>query len=53
MFSVIAFWRDQSGATAIEYTFLAAMIALAIVGILPLIGVDLRDKFQTIVNAFN
>lgn len=26
-------WRDQSGATAIEYGLLAAMLAVAIVGI--------------------
>ena len=45
------FMSDETGATAIEYTMIAAFIAIAIVAVLPLIGTNLRDRFQTVVDA--
>lgn len=50
--AVKAFGRDERGATAIEYTMLAAFIALAIVIVLPLIGSNLSERFQAVVDAF-
>lgn len=43
-----AFAKDESGATAIEYGMIAALIAVAIVGTLALIGPKLKSAFQSI-----
>ena len=47
------FLGDERGATAVEYTFLAAMIALVIVVVLPLVGGNLKERFQAVLDAFN
>jgi pilus assembly protein Flp/PilA len=41
--ALLKLWRDESGATAIEYGLLAAAIALAIIAILNGIGLHLAD----------
>jgi len=41
--SLLEFWHDESGATAIEYGLIAAAIALAIIAILNGIGLHLAD----------
>jgi pilus assembly protein Flp/PilA len=43
--------RDQSGATAIEYGFIAALIAVACVVVWGQIGTDLSSTFQTVANS--
>lgn len=43
-----SFAKDESGATAIEYGMIAALIAVAIVGTLALIGPKLKLAFQAI-----
>lgn len=44
MLAVIrGFWRDQSGATAIEYGLIALGIALVIVVAVQQSGINLRD----------
>jgi pilus assembly protein Flp/PilA len=40
--------RNEEGATAIEYGLIAALIAVAIVGTLALIGPKLDSTFQTV-----
>lgn len=40
--------RNEEGATAIEYGLIAALIAVAIVGTLALIGPQLNQTFQTV-----
>lgn len=40
--------RNEDGATAIEYGLIAALIAVAIVGTLALIGPQLNQTFQTV-----
>ena len=40
------FWTNQSGATAVEYTILASMIALAIVVAVAALGQSLKVPFQ-------
>jgi pilus assembly protein Flp/PilA len=40
--------KDESGVTAIEYTLIAALIAVAAVGSFTLIGTDLSSTFGTI-----
>jgi pilus assembly protein Flp/PilA len=42
------FLKDESGATAIEYGLIAALIALAIIGGATLVGENLSAKFQEI-----
>lgn len=42
------FYKDDSGATAIEYGLFAALIAAAIVGTVSLLGGDLDGTFQDI-----
>ena len=42
------FLRDESGATAIEYGLIAALISVVIIGVLATIGTNLSAKFNTI-----
>jgi pilus assembly protein Flp/PilA len=42
------FIRDESGATAIEYGLIAALIAVVIVGGVTAVGTSLSAKFNTI-----
>jgi pilus assembly protein Flp/PilA len=42
------FWRDQSGATAIEYSLIAAGIALVIITAVKGIGTKLNTTFGSI-----
>lgn len=42
------FLKDESGATAIEYGLIAALIALAIISGATLVGTNLSAKFQDI-----
>ena len=42
------FWRDETGATAIEYGLIAAGISLAIISIINGLGSRLNTKFTSI-----
>jgi pilus assembly protein Flp/PilA len=42
------FVRDESGATAIEYGLIAALIAVVIIGALQLIGSNLTTTFSKV-----
>ena len=42
------FAKDESGATAIEYGLIAALIAVVIIGGLGLVGTKLNAKFKDI-----
>ncbi|MCR5873483.1 Flp family type IVb pilin [Phenylobacterium sp. J426] len=50
---VTRFMKDESGATAIEYGLIAALIAVVLVGALQLIGTGLNSKFEEIEGAIN
>ncbi|MEZ5946468.1 MAG: Flp family type IVb pilin [Hyphomonas sp.] len=39
---------DESGATAVEYTLVMALIAIAIIGSITSIGVNINGKMNTI-----
>ena len=43
---------QQSGATAIEYALMAALISIVLVAALGPLSVALTDAFQTVANAF-
>jgi pilus assembly protein Flp/PilA len=47
------FLKDESGATAIEYGLIAALIALAIISGASLIGTSLSEKFTEIGNTLD
>lgn len=47
---VARFVKDESGATAIEYGLIAALIALAIIVGAGALGNNLNNKFQSIAN---
>ena len=51
MRKVFAFLKDESGATAIEYGLIAALISVVIITVLTTIGTNLTAKFQTIATA--
>jgi pilus assembly protein Flp/PilA len=44
------FATDESGATAIEYGLIAALISVVIIGVLSTIGTRLSTKFNQIAN---
>jgi len=47
------FASDESGATAIEYGMIAALIAVAIIATLKTVGTSLTAKFTQISNNLN
>ena len=44
------FWRDESGATAIEYGLIAMLIAVAVITAVTMVGTTLRANFNNIGN---
>jgi len=47
------FCRDRSGATAIEYSILAAGIALAIIATVQGLGTNVNAMFGSVLSALN
>lgn len=45
---VTRFARDESGATAIEYGLIAALIAVVIISAVTTLGTTIRAKFQAV-----
>jgi pilus assembly protein Flp/PilA len=45
---LVALLRDDRGATAIEYGFTAALIALVLVSVFRVVGTNLSTVFNTI-----
>jgi pilus assembly protein Flp/PilA len=48
MSTLTRFMKDQSGATAIEYGLLAALISVVIIGSIKLVGTNLTAKFNAV-----
>ena len=48
-----AFFKDQSGATAIEYGLIAAGISVAIIAVVQGLGTKLTSTFTAVKNALN
>lgn len=46
--AVLKFWRDEEGATAIEYGLIAALIAVAAIVAMELVGTSLTGIFTEI-----
>jgi pilus assembly protein Flp/PilA len=47
---VSRFMKDESGATAIEYGLIAALVAVAIASVLPFVGGKLQNTFGNVAN---
>ncbi|MDI9848134.1 Flp family type IVb pilin [Rhodoblastus sp. 17X3] len=47
------FVKDQSGATAIEYGLIAALISVVCITVLTSVGTKLNTKFASVSNALN
>jgi pilus assembly protein Flp/PilA len=45
---MVKVWRDESGATAIEYGLIAALIAVAAIAAFQLVGTNLSGIFNTV-----
>ena len=45
---ITRFVRDESGATAIEYGLIAALIAVVIISAVQLVGSNLKTTFTTV-----
>ena len=48
---VSRFVKDESGATAIEYGLIAALVAVALIGVLGTFSTALKDKFTAMSTA--
>jgi pilus assembly protein Flp/PilA len=42
------FVRDESGATAIEYSLIAALLAVALIAAVPILGSGIKTSFSSI-----
>ncbi|HLG81707.1 MAG TPA: Flp family type IVb pilin [Bradyrhizobium sp.] len=45
---ILRFWRNEAGATAIEYGLIAAGISLAIIAVVNGLGTTVSGKFDAI-----
>jgi pilus assembly protein Flp/PilA len=48
MSTIRKFLKDESGATAIEYGLIAALVSVAIIGALSLLGTELNTTFSKV-----
>ena len=48
MRTLISFLKDESGATAIEYGLIAALIAVVVIGAIKALGTNLETTFDKI-----
>ncbi len=48
--TVTRLWKDEEGATAIEYGLIAAGIAIAIIAAIYLVGDNLKNMFNDVAN---
>jgi pilus assembly protein Flp/PilA len=48
MKKLISFFKDEEGATAVEYGLLVALIAVVIVAAVTLLGTNLSGKFHNV-----
>lgn len=44
------FLKDETGASAVEYALIVALIAVAIIGTTSKLGTNIKDMFETISN---
>lgn len=49
----VAFLNDETGATAIEYGLLAALISIAAIAAMTLVGTGLSTKLSSVAGSLN
>jgi pilus assembly protein Flp/PilA len=50
---VVSLWRDDSGATAIEYGLIAALVSVAAIAALTAMGNSLQTMFGSVANVLS
>lgn len=50
MSKIKSFFKDESGQAMTEYGLIIALVAIAVIGALTLVGTNLSNKFATINN---
>lgn len=53
MLTLRRFLKDESGATAIEYALIAALMAVAVIGAISILGPSLEGAFQDIADCLD
>ena len=53
MKTIRSFYRDETGATAIEYGLIAALVSVAAIGALTALGGSLNTMFTTVSSALS
>jgi pilus assembly protein Flp/PilA len=53
MLLLLRFWRDQSGATALEYAFIGGLVTVGLISSFISIGSKVAGKFLPVDNALN
>jgi len=53
MKNLIGFFKDEDGATAIEYGLIAALVSVAAIGALTAMGDNLSTMFETVSSALS
>ncbi|MCQ9616996.1 Flp family type IVb pilin [Paenalcaligenes niemegkensis] len=48
---LLQLWRDEDGATAIEYALIAGLIAVVLIGTLTALGTTMDEAFEKISEA--
>lgn len=48
MKTVMSFLKDESGATAIEYGLIAALIGVVIIAVVQNVGTEIKGTFQDV-----
>jgi pilus assembly protein Flp/PilA len=48
---VTRFLKDESGATAIEYGLIAALIAVVVIGAVTTVGTNLKTTFNSVASS--
>lgn len=51
--TLVKIYSDESGATAIEYGLIAALVSVAAIGALTLMGAKLSEMFDYVKNALS
>jgi len=51
--NLIGFFKDEDGATAIEYGLIAALVSVAAIGALTAMGDNLSTMFETVSSALS
>jgi pilus assembly protein Flp/PilA len=51
MKKLIGFFKDEEGATAVEYGLMVALIAAVIITVVTTLGTQIQATFQKVVNA--